>query len=160
MTRALDADAIRTRIDLIEDPEVPITLTDLGVVRDVAVDAVARTVTVVLRPTRLACPARDEMARRVRAAVEAVAPDAGTTVTWELSAWSHTDVSPAGGQSLLQIGYADPAGTDACCPYCRSTQVRREGAYGGSVCKSPYSCRDCGSTFDVLKNTPADRSDR
>lgn len=160
MTGTLDARAIRAQVDRVEDPEVPITLTDLGVVRDVAVNAAARAVSVVLRPTRLACPARDEMARRVRAAVEAVAPDATTSVRWEMSGWESSDVSTEGTRALLQIGYADPALSAARCPYCESAQVRREGSFGGGVCKSPYSCRSCGSTFDVLKNTPAERADR
>lgn len=160
MSAVLDAAAVRARIDLIEDPEVPVTLTDLGVVREVFVDEDDRTVSVVLRPTRLACPARDEMARRVRAAVADVDPGATTSVTWEMSAWDYTDVKPEGSHALLQIGYADPALATAVCPYCRSRQVRREGAFGGSVCKAPYSCRSCGSTFDVLKNTPAERADR
>ncbi|MDT7615323.1 MAG: ring,2-phenylacetyl-CoA epoxidase subunit PaaD [Pseudonocardiales bacterium] len=150
--------ALRSRIDLVEDPEIPVTLTDLGVVR--AVDVASDAVTVTLRPTRLACPAREEMARRVRAAVADVTPDVEVAIVWEMSTWEASDVSAAGGRALLEIGYGDPAQPLARCPYCASDEVRRESAFGGGVCKSPYSCRTCGSTFDVLKNTPAEKADR
>jgi ring-1,2-phenylacetyl-CoA epoxidase subunit PaaD len=154
----VDLAAVRARVDLVEDPEVPITLSDLGVVRRVAVEDAG--VTVTLRPTRLACPARPEMERRVRAAVADAAPGVPVEVRWELAPWQATDVSRAGSTVLVQIGYADPAVDTARCPYCDSVDVLREGTFGGSVCKTPYSCRGCGSTFDVLRNTPAERSGR
>ena len=158
MTATVDADVVRAQIDLVEDPEVPITLSDLGVVR--AVDVGRDGVTVTLRPTRLACPARPEMERRVRRAVATAAPGVPVTVRWELAEWRASDVSGAGSTVLVQIGYGDPAADVARCPYCDSADVRREGAFGGSVCKTPYSCRSCGSTFDLLRNTPAERRDR
>lgn len=158
MTARLDADAIRARVALVEDPEVPVTLTDLGVVREVVVDG--NSVSVTLRPTRLACPGRAEMARRVSAAVSTVAPDASVTLNWEMSSWQTSDVNAAGRRALLQIGYGDPAAARPQCPYCESAAVRREGDFGGGVCKTPYTCRSCGSSFDLLKNTPAEQSGR
>jgi ring-1,2-phenylacetyl-CoA epoxidase subunit PaaD len=143
---------VRAAVATVEDPEVPITLQDLGVVRDVRVaDGEAR---VVLRPTRLACPARGEMARRVHEAVATAAPGLRVEVDWEMAAWRGGDVSERGTQVLLQIGYADPgAGADSVCPYCGSGDVRSEGAFGGAVCKVPFSCRSCGSTYDALKGS-------
>jgi ring-1,2-phenylacetyl-CoA epoxidase subunit PaaD len=143
---------IRAAVATVEDPEVPITLVDLGVVRDVRVDGdEAR---VVLRPTRLACPARGEMARRVREAVRSVAPAVRVEVDWEMATWRGSDVSGRGTEVLLQIGYADPgAGAVTACPFCGSTDVRSEGAFGGAVCKVPFSCRSCGSTYDALKGS-------
>jgi ring-1,2-phenylacetyl-CoA epoxidase subunit PaaD len=147
-------DRVRAAVATVEDPEVPITLQDLGVVRDVRVaGGEAR---VVLRPTRLACPARSEMARRVHAAVLSAAPDVRVEVDWEMAAWRGSDVSDRGTQVLLQIGYADPgAGAATACPYCGSSDVRSEGAFGGAVCKVPFSCRSCGSTYDALKGSAA-----
>jgi ring-1,2-phenylacetyl-CoA epoxidase subunit PaaD len=147
-------DRVRAAVATVEDPEVPITLQDLGVVRDVRVaGGEAR---VVLRPTRLACPARSEMARRVHEAVRSAAPDVHVEVDWEIATWSGSDVSDRGTQVLLQIGYADPGvGASAACPFCGSGDVRSEGAFGGSVCKVPFSCRSCGSTYDALKGSTA-----
>lgn len=150
MTAAVDFAAVRACIDRVEDPEVPVTLTDLGVVRAVEVDG--DQVRVVLRPTRLACPARDEMMRRVRAAVHEAAPNARVEVSWEMASWQPESVSSDGARDLLQIGYAHPLDTYPRCPFCGSAQVRRGGMFGGSVCKVPFSCRSCGSTFDGLKS--------
>jgi ring-1,2-phenylacetyl-CoA epoxidase subunit PaaD len=147
-------DRVRAAVATVEDPEVPITLQDLGVVRDVRVaGGEAR---VVLRPTRLACPARSEMARRVHEAVLSAAPDVHIEVEWEIATWRGSDVSDRGTQVLLQIGYADPGvGASTACPFCGSGDVRSEGAFGGSVCKVPFSCRSCGSTYDALKGSNA-----
>lgn len=158
MTATIDVAAVRASVDLVEDPEVPITLSDLGVVRAVAVEDDGFVIT--LRPTRLACPARPEMERRVRAAVADAAPGVPVEVRWELAEWQSADVSRRGSTVLVQIGYANPAVDTARCPYCDSADVRREGSFGGSVCKTPYTCRSCGSPFDLLRNTPAERRDR
>lgn len=142
--------AVRTAISKVEDPEIPVTLVDLGVVRSVEADG--SHVRVVLRPTRLGCPARDEMARRVREAAAYAAPDVPLDLEWEPSAWHTDDVTPRGNEILMQVGYAAPDTNTTSCPFCSSTNVRSEGAFGGSVCKVPYSCRACGSTFDALKS--------
>ena len=147
-------DRVRAAVATVEDPEVPITLQDLGVVRDVRVTGAQ--VRVVLRPTRLACPARGEMARRVDAAVRSAAPDVDVEVDWEIATWRGSDVSDRGTEVLLQIGYADPGlGASTACTFCGSADVRSEGAFGGSVCKVPFSCRSCGSTYDALKGSTA-----
>ena len=146
-------EGIRAAVATVEDPEVPVTLQDLGVVRDVRLDG--GTVRVVLRPTRLACPARAEMARRVRDVVVSTASELTVEVDWEMTPWRGDDVSARGTEVLLQIGYADPGAHTSACPYCGSHDVRSEGAFGGAVCKVPFSCPICGSTFDALKGTAA-----
>lgn len=146
-------DRVRAAVAAVYDPEVPVTLVDLGVVRDLRIDELG--VRVTLRPTRLACPARDEMARRVHQAVVAVDADLPVEIDWEVAGWRGEDVSGPGRQVLLQIGYADPTADTAVCPYCGSADIRREGSFGGSVCKVPFSCRACGSTHDALKGSSA-----
>ncbi len=149
MTRAVDAAAVRANVDRVEDPEVPVTLTDLGVVREVRVDG--DEVRVLLRPTRLGCPAREEMACRVRAAVLAVAPAARVEVAWEMTTWQPRDISPRGAQSLFRAGYAHPLTGRIRCPFCGSGSVRSGGDFGGTVCKTPWTCNSCGSPFDMLR---------
>jgi ring-1,2-phenylacetyl-CoA epoxidase subunit PaaD len=153
MTAGADLAAVRAAIDLVEDPEVPVTLVDLGVVR--AVEPFDGGVQVVLRPTRIGCPGRDEMARRIRIAAADAAPDVEVRIEWEVSGWDAREVSPRGTQALLQIGYAAPGVPEVACPYCGSREVRSGGAFGGSVCKTPFSCRACGSAFDALKSSNA-----
>lgn len=143
---------VRAAIGGVEDPEIPVTLVDLGVVR--SVDADGEAIRVVLRPTRLGCPARDEMARRIRAAVASAAPDVPLDLQWETSAWNAADVTARGSKVLVEIGYADPGAESISCPFCNSVNVRSEGPFGGSVCKVPFSCHSCGSTFDAMRSAP------
>lgn len=144
---ALEAD-VRAALARVEDPEVPITLADLGVLRSVALRGAD--VFVRLAPTRMGCPGRDEIARRIRAAVTTVAPDADVEVDWDVTGWGPEQVSERGADVLAEFGYALLAG-GLRCPYCRSEDIRSDGEFGGSLCKRPYSCRGCGSTFDLLR---------
>ena len=134
-------------LDGVEDPEVAITLRDLGVLRDVRRQGT--TVTVRMVPTRMACPGRDEMARRVRAAVHDVDPQLEVDIDWDLTSWSAGDISPHGCGVLRSEGYT-AQGDAITCPYCDGDDVRRAAEFGGALCKIPYHCRSCGSTFERL----------
>lgn len=144
-------DEIIAAVEAVEDPEVPVTLHDLGVLR--AVEISDGTVRVVLRPTRLGCPARERMASDVVAAVRRVAGHLPVDIDWELVPWSDDQVSPAGREALAEIGYALLLGNAPTCPYCGSDDARRDGTFGGAVCKTPFTCRACGSTFDALRSS-------
>ncbi|MFF4911199.1 iron-sulfur cluster assembly protein [Streptomyces sp. NPDC001260] len=129
------------------DPEIDVTLGDLGVVRSVS-RADGRIV-VHLAPTRLSCPARGEIARRVRAALTAAAPGHAVEIVWERGTWQPGAVTAAGHDALRTAGYR-VAGATPRCPYCAGDDVVRAGRFGGAVCKVPYDCRGCGSPFDVI----------
>lgn len=152
----IDHDRVVDAVRAVEDPEIPVALSDLGVVRSVDVDPEG--VRVVLRPTRLGCPARDRMERDVTLAVRTVAPDVSVSVDWEMEVWSDADVSEAGRAALGEVGYAVLLGGPPRCPYCGSADTRREGAFGGALCKVPHTCRGCGSTFDALRSAAGARS--
>lgn len=142
--------AIRAELDLVEDPEVPITLHDLGVLRDVRVDG--KNVEVTMVPTRLACPGRDEMARRVRAATHEIDPDASVNIYWDMESWEPTDITAHGCGVLREAGYSPALDNEIECPYCGSGEVEREGDFGGSLCKMPYTCGSCRSTFEAVRS--------
>lgn len=144
----MDARALERRLAEVEDPEVPITLKDLGVLRSVAIDGARVTVSMV--PTRLGCPGRSEMERRVLRAAEVADPRWVVTIEWTYDQWSPVSITAHGRSTLQEQGYiAGPA--VAVCPYCGSNDVRREGEFGGSLCKQPLTCRSCGSPFDALR---------
>jgi ring-1,2-phenylacetyl-CoA epoxidase subunit PaaD len=150
MTRALPSEEqVRIALAEVEDPEVPVSLVDLGVLRDVEV--APGEVRVRLTPTRLGCPGRDEMTRRVEEAVRRAAPDADVHVEWDMVAWRPEDITEQGADVLAEFGYALLRGAVRC-PYCQSEAVRAEGDFGGSICKRPFTCRSCGSTFDALRS--------
>lgn len=154
MARAADpesrsvAHAIHAAVGRVEDPEIPVTLADLGVLRSVDVDATR--VRVVLRTTRLACPGRQRMAADVEAAVAGVASGRPVDVEWDLVPWRPEDATETGRQALRDFGYALAGGCVPACPYCGAGESRPEGLWGGSPCKVPFTCRRCGSPFDAL----------
>lgn len=142
---------VQDELDRIEDPEVAITLKDLGVLRDANVTN--NIVTVNLRPTRLACPARSEIERRVRFAVNSVDPDLKTKIVWENAAWEVVEIRKDGATSLIKAGFSDPRSFVPTCPYCNSSQIKKHGSFGGGPCRIPFTCLSCGSTFDAIKGS-------
>lgn len=131
----------------VRDPEIDVGLGELGVLRSVSLTG--DRILVHLAPTRLSCPARGEIARRVRSALAEAAPGRGIEVVWERGAWQPAAVTTAGRNALRTAGYR-VAGSASNCPYCGSDDVVRAGRFGGAVCKVPYDCRGCGSPFDVI----------
>ena len=143
-------DLVHQAIKDVEDPEIPVTLFDLGVLR--SVEVVGDDIRVVLRPTRLGCPGRDRMERDLISAVQQVDQRYRVAVDWESVAWTDEDVTARGREVLREFGFAVDI-ADAACPYCSSRDVAKQGDFGGALCKLPYNCRACGSTFDVMRSS-------
>jgi len=137
-------------IDLVDDPEIPITLKDLGVLRSVVLDV--DQVRVVLRATKLACPGRITMETSIRKACESVKPELQVSITWEMEPWSPNDVTEKGRNRLNEYGITIEDPDDVTCPYCTSRSISSMGDFGGSICKVPYHCGDCGSIFERLRS--------
>ena len=146
----------------IPDPEIPvISLVDLGVVRDVAVDG-AR-VRVEFTPTFLGCPAlevmRDAMAEKVR--------DLGGEPDVQVindDSWSTDRISAEGREKLRESGFAPPSPRGGSkptlvqlqsavfrCPYCGSTDTRLENIFGPTPCRSLRYCASCRQPFEQFK---------
>ena len=146
----------------IPDPEIPvISLVDLGVVRDVAVEG-AR-VRVEFTPTFLGCPAlevmRDAMAEKVRELggepdVQVINDDS----------WSTDRISAEGREKLRESGLAPPTPRGESkptlvqlqsavfrCPYCGSTDTRLENIFGPTPCRSLRYCDSCRQPFEQFK---------
>ena len=146
----------------IPDPEIPvISLVDLGVIRDVAVDG-AR-VRVEFTPTFLGCPAlevmRDAMAEKVRAL--GGEPDVHVITD---DSWSTDRITPAGREKLRASGFAPPApradggptlvqlqSKAFRCPYCGSTDTKLENIFGPTPCRSLRYCNSCRQPFEQFK---------
>lgn len=142
--RALD-EALRA----VTDPEIPVTLRDLGVIRGAERDG--STAVVTLSPTRLGCPALGEIALRVRRAALTV-PEVDTVrLVWRPEQWRPSDITPAGARALHEAGYSTAEERPAC-PHCGSTDVETLSEFGGSLCRRPLLCRGCGTPFDVLRS--------
>ena len=145
----------------VPDPEVPVlTIEDLGVLRDVAVDG--DRVRVTITPTYSGCPAvdaiRDDL---VLALTEAGFADVDVRLTLT-PAWTTDWMSDAGRDKLRAYGIAPPNGRAAVsgpirlqlavkCPRCGSLDTRELARFGSTSCKALYECRACLEPFDHFK---------
>jgi ring-1,2-phenylacetyl-CoA epoxidase subunit PaaD len=156
------AAAVWAALDEIPDPEIPvISLVDLGVVRDVAVDGAH--VRIEFTPTFLGCPALEVMRRAMEEKVEALGGEPEVAVIQDDS-WSTDRISPAGREKLREAGLAPtvPRAAGATtlvqlqskafrCPYCGSTETRLENIFGPTPCRSIRWCESCRQPFEQFK---------
>ena len=136
----------------VPDPEIPaISLTDLGIVRDVAWQD--DTLVVTVTPTYSGCPATSVINMQLDTALR----DRGIQklqLKQQLSpAWTSDWLTEAGRAKLEAYGIAppQPAGGPDHCPRCRSTDVERISQFGSTPCKAQWRCRDCLEPFDYFK---------
>jgi ring-1,2-phenylacetyl-CoA epoxidase subunit PaaD len=146
----------------VPDPEIPVvSLVDLGVVRDVAVDG--DRVTIEFTPTFLGCPALDAMRVRMDEAVRSLGGDPDVRVVLDDS-WSTDRITPAGRAKLREAGFAPPAPREAGeptlvqlqtgafrCPYCGSSDTHLENLFGPTPCRSIRYCDACKQPFEQFK---------
>jgi ring-1,2-phenylacetyl-CoA epoxidase subunit PaaD len=156
------AAAVWAALEEIPDPEIPvISLVDLGVVREVAVDG--EHVRIEFTPTFLGCPALEVMRRAMEEKVAALGGEAEIAVIQDDS-WSTDRISPAGREKLRGAGFAPPtpraAGVTTLvqlqskafrCPYCGSTETRLENMFGPTPCRSIRWCESCRQPFEQFK---------
>jgi ring-1,2-phenylacetyl-CoA epoxidase subunit PaaD len=147
----------------IPDPEIPtISLVDLGVIRDVAVDN--RTVRIDFTPTFLGCPALEVMRDAIAQSVRALGAEPDVRVILDDS-WSTDKITPAGREKLRASGFAPPAPRSAPtttlvqlngalyrCPYCGSSDTRLENLFGPTPCRSLRYCSACRQPFEQFKS--------
>jgi len=149
-------DVLRT----VEDPELPIAITDLGLVRDVQV-ADGR-ISVRLIPTWTGCPALDVIRTRVREALRALpgVREAAVEYTYD-EPWTMDRVTPRGRRRLEAHGLAVPRcrfSEPPVCPYCGSHEVGLDSLFGPTLCRATYICRTCRNPFERFK-PPEDPED-
>jgi ring-1,2-phenylacetyl-CoA epoxidase subunit PaaD len=149
-------------LDEIPDPEIPvISLVDLGVVRDVTVDA--ERVRIEFTPTFLGCPALEVMKRAMEEKVGELGAVADVQVVSDGS-WSTDRITPVGREKLRTAGFAPPAPRAAGpttlvqlqsnafrCPYCSSTDTKLENIFGPTPCRSIRWCNACRQPFEQFK---------
>jgi ring-1,2-phenylacetyl-CoA epoxidase subunit PaaD len=148
--RAPDEAAIRAALADVTDPEIPaISIVDLGIVHrvDVTLDAIH----VELLPTFVGCPAIAMIQAAVSERLVVFGRPVEVGVTFAVP-WTSERISPAGRDALRRSGFAPPAEPDAVrCPYCASDRVAMDSAFGPTLCRALYYCRDCRQPFEAFK---------
>jgi ring-1,2-phenylacetyl-CoA epoxidase subunit PaaD len=156
------AEQVWAALDDVPDPEIPvISLVELGVVRDVAVDG--DDVRVEFTPTFLGCPALAYMRSAMEDAVRNLGGEPHVEVVSDDS-WSTDRITPQGREKLREAGFAPPAPRDAGapklvqlqskafrCPYCSSSDTRLDNIFGPTPCRSIRYCESCRQPFEQFK---------
>lgn len=146
----------------IPDPEIPvITIAELGVIRDVIIEA--DTVEVKITPTYSGCPAMKRMEDDIKEVLKNNGIDKIKITLVYSPAWT-TDWIPEEAKEKLRVyGIAPPEKTTedkswltgkskiVKCPRCKSENTRLVSQFGSTACKSLYQCNDCLEPFDYFK---------
>ena len=138
-----------------------ISLVDLGVIKDVAVEN--GSVRIEFTPTFLGCPALETMRARMEEAIAELGAEPEVAVVLDDS-WSTDKITPEGREKLREAGFAPPAPRGASaptlvqlqgkvfrCPYCGSTDTRLENIFGPTPCRSLRYCNGCSQPFEQFK---------
>lgn len=150
-------------LEEVKDPEVPvISVVELGIVREVAVEG--ERVTVTVTPTYSGCPAMREIEDDIRAALGAhgIADVAIDTVY--SPAWTTDWISADAREKLRRFGIAPPGRAETGglialvhrhasvpCPYCGSSNTALRSEFGSTACKAIHFCNACEQPFDEFK---------
>ncbi|MZR12803.1 phenylacetate-CoA oxygenase subunit PaaJ [Maritimibacter sp. DP07] len=139
-------------LDTIPDPEIPaITLTDLGIIRNVGWDGDTCVVTVT--PTYSGCPATSLINMEIETALREHGLEKIELKRQLSPAWTTDWMSERGRRKLEEYGIAppQPAGGPDKCPHCGSTNVEKLSQFGSTPCKAQWRCKDCLEPFDYFK---------
>jgi ring-1,2-phenylacetyl-CoA epoxidase subunit PaaD len=142
--------AVRAILGAVHDPEIPtVSIVDLGLVHDVRVERTR--ISVELLPTFVACPALEVIRTTVVDALAVFDRPADVTFTFAVP-WTTDRLTADGAAGLRKAGIAPPAEpSDVRCPFCGSGRVAMDNAFGPTLCRSLFYCRDCRQPFEAFK---------
>ncbi len=153
----------------VPDPEIPvISLTDLGIIRDVAWQD--DTLVVKVTPTYSGCPATGIINLDIEAALRRNGIEKLRLERQMSPPWTTDWITAEGREKLRAYGIAPPIdGTAAdgvlagridrlmgsnltiACPRCGSTNTEKVSQFGSTPCKASWRCTDCLEPFDYFK---------
>jgi ring-1,2-phenylacetyl-CoA epoxidase subunit PaaD len=147
----------------VKDPEVPvIDVVELGIVR--GVEFVGERVVVKVTPTYSGCPATQVIEREIVATLKRHGFEDVEVKTVFSPPWTTDWIAEAGREKLRAYGIAPPGKVAEVelvtlgrptrpipCPYCGSSNTKRESEFGSTACKSIHVCNDCRQPFEHFK---------
>lgn len=159
----LSPDEVYGVLNTVMDPEVPvISVVELGIVRDVAIQNEA--VTITITPTYSGCPAMHEIEADIRTALlKRGVRDVKVKLVLS-PAWTTDWIGPEAREKLRAYGIAPPgraepqglitltrARAPVPCPFCGSSDTRLQSEFGSTACKAIHVCNSCRQPFDEFK---------
>lgn len=144
----------------VKDPEIPtLSLIDLNIIRGLRFDE--SSVTVLMTPTFSGCPALEQMKADVVRTLAALECGAIRVETVLSNAWSTDLLTNEAKEKLRAFGIAPPPvrrttlretlELPVLCPFCGSSKTDLESAFGATLCKQLYFCRECSQSFERFK---------
>jgi ring-1,2-phenylacetyl-CoA epoxidase subunit PaaD len=158
---ARTAREIRTLVEALPDPELPVIgLGDLGVIRSVA-PAADGVLEVEVTPTYLGCPALPAIVSAIQEVLTAAGHPDGRVRQVLTPPWTTDRITAAGRDKLAAHGIAPPAPahgdgpvlvqlTGVLCPHCGSRATRPHSTFGPARCQSVMRCTACHELFPHL----------
>jgi ring-1,2-phenylacetyl-CoA epoxidase subunit PaaD len=157
-------DGVLAVLDTVMDPEVPVlSVRELGIVRDVRIDAHGA-VTVVVTPTYSGCPALRVIEQDIIGALNDVGITDAHIETVYAPAWTTDWILEPARAKLRAYGIAPPGPAEegglvqllrpsrtVRCPYCDSSETELRSEFGSTACKSIRWCRACRQPFEEFK---------
>ena len=162
-------DQIWEWLSQVPDPEIPvISLTDLGIIRDVQWQG--DTLVVTVTPTYSGCPATGVINLDIETALRSHGIERLELKRQLAPAWTTDWITAEGREKLRAYGIAPPVDGTAAdgvlagrvsrlmgdnltiqCPRCGSTKTQKVSQFGSTPCKASYRCTDCLEPFDYFK---------
>ncbi len=152
VTEKPSLESVWSWLSAVPDPEIPvISLTDLGIIRDVQWRD--ETLEVTVTPTYSGCPATSIINLDIETALRAKGIEKLTLKRQLSPAWTTDWLTDTGKARLEEYGIAPPrpAGGPQHCPRCKSTQVEKISQFGSTPCKAQWRCQSCLEPFDYFK---------
>ena len=134
-------------LDTVMDPEIPvISITDLGIVRDVDDHRV------LITPTYSGCPASHAIEQLIRNALDSNGFHGLAIETTLSPPWTTDWMTDSGKAALSAYGIAPPHGARTVnCPQCGSADTEEVSRFGSTPCKAQWRCKSCLEPFDRFK---------
>ena len=162
VTAAPTAEQVRAVLAGVTDPEIPVvTIEDLGILRDVAVEG--ERVVVTITPTYSGCPAMAEITADVTTTLAARGWRDVEVRTVLSPAWTTDWMSEDGRSKLREYGIAPPTPRgpvpvtlgrrpSPACPQCGSTDTEQTTRFAATACQSLWRCRACREPFTQFRD--------
>jgi ring-1,2-phenylacetyl-CoA epoxidase subunit PaaD len=147
------------------DPEIPVlSVTDLGIVRNIEVSSDKKSITITITPTYSGCPAMDAIAMSLKMVFLGQGYKEVNVVSILSPAWTTDWISLEGKEKLKAYGIAAPNPIQPVCdneyfsmqqavqcPRCNSYHTTLISQFGSTPCKALYKCENCQEPFDYFK---------
>ena len=168
----IDTRSIMNVLRTIDDPEMPISIVDLGLVNDVRIEPAVDTarVSIAILPTFVGCPALEMIADNITEKVGSLDGVSAVDVRFVYDPpWSVDRITDEGRASLKEHGVTVPESggklpvpghsggavelrvSAVKCPFCGSDATTLESSFGPTRCRMIYYCQSCRNTFERLK---------